>query len=177
MAQGNAKAAKPSLQSQVPVILYEEPTGHNEGGIPFPYIEVPKNGVMPPVLFIFEYKHTGEFEPDEKGNPAAIIDQMLHKYVDLEHLKEKLSPGLYDSVRVALGMKPLKEAQAAGQKILDKVQANVNKFDVAAERKRLEEERNVAEANKKLEDMRAKLANIEIGFGLATDEDEVSNKE
>lgn len=166
------KDQKQSLQSQVPLILYEEPTGKNEGGIPFPYIEIPKAGAMPPVLFIFEYKHTGEFEPDEKGNPAAIVDQFLHKYVDLEHLKDKLSPATYDMVRVALGMKPLKEAQAAGQKILDKVKSNVANFDVSAERKRLEEERNVAEASKKLEDMRNKLANMEITFGLATDEEE-----
>jgi hypothetical protein len=171
------KQEKKSLHSQVPVILYEEPTGQNEGGIPFPYIEVPKDGVMPPVLFIFEYKHTGEFEPDDKGNPAAIIDQMLHKFVDLEHLKEKLSPGLYDSVRVALGMKPLAEAKAAGKKIMDKVQKNIEAFDVNAQRKKVEEERNVAEANKKLADMREKLASLQIGFGVADDVDSTTKND
>lgn len=169
---GANKAPKQSLHSQVPVILYEEPTGKNEGGIPFPYIEVPKNGLMPPVLFIFEYKHTGEVEPDERGNPAAIVDQFLHKYVDLEHLKDKLPAGTYDAVRVALGMKPLREAQEAGQKILDKVNANVAKIDVNAERKRLEEERNVEEANKKLQNMRDKLANMQFSLGLAEDDKE-----
>jgi len=173
MKNTNSKGSqKQSLQSQVPVILYEEPTGKNDGGIPFPYIEIPKEGAMPPVLFIFEYKHTGEFEPDEKGNPAAIVDQYLHKYVDLEHLKDKLSPATYDMVRVALGMKPLKEAQVAGQKILDKVKSNVANFDTNAERKRIEEERNIAEASKKLEDMRNRLANMEITLGLATDEED-----
>lgn len=82
---------------------------------------------MPPVLFIFEYRHTGEVEPDEKGREVPIIDQIPHKYVDMELLKEKLSPEVNDVVRVALGMKPLKEAQSSGQAILDKVYSKIDK--------------------------------------------------
>ena len=42
-----------SKQPQLPVILYEEPSGKNDKGISMPYIEVQKEGQMPPMLFIF----------------------------------------------------------------------------------------------------------------------------
>lgn len=109
---------------EIPEILYEEP---QPGIAPnrIPYIEVPKEKQMPPVLFIFEYKHTGETEPGPNGDPMAIVDQVPHKYVDMELLKEKLSPETNDEVRVALGLKPLLEAQKKGKDILDKVDKNV----------------------------------------------------
>lgn len=112
---------------EVPVILYEEP---KEGckPSPIPYIEVTREGKMPPVLFIFEYKHSGEQEPGPDGQPLEIVDQIPHKYCDLEFLKEKLPPHLNDMVRMCLGMKPLKEAQVEGQKVIDKVQQNAEKF-------------------------------------------------
>lgn len=112
---------------EVPTILYEEPQAGLKPN-PIPYVEVAQNGKMPPVLFIFEYKRTGEFEPDMKGNPVEIVDQIPHKYVDLEHLKDKLPPHLNDMVRTLLGMKPLKEAQMEGQVILDKVMKNADTF-------------------------------------------------
>jgi len=164
------------LKNQVPLILYEEPTGKTDTGIPFPYIEVPKEGIMPPVLFIFEYKHTGEFEPDDRGKESAIVDQIPHKYVDLEHLKDKLSPAVYDTVRTALGMKPLKEAQEAGQKILDKVYSNIGALDKDAEKERLEKLRSVEEVKPKLNDLKKKLENMQISFGLANDNDDESGK-
>ncbi|MFA6049794.1 MAG: hypothetical protein WC761_01235 [Candidatus Paceibacterota bacterium] len=110
---------------EMPLILYEEPSSRGEKGIPFPYIEIQKEKVMPPVLFIFEYKHTGEVEPDDNGKDAAIIDQIPHKYIDMEYLKEKLSAEVNDVIRVAVGMKPLKQAQVEGQKVLDRVFAKV----------------------------------------------------
>lgn len=109
---------------EVPVILYEEPKPGDKPN-PIPYIDVPVKGKMPPVLFIFEYRQTGEYEPDSKGNPVEMVDQIPHKYVDMEHLKDKLPPHLNDMIRTLLGMKPLKEAQEKGQVILDKVQKNV----------------------------------------------------
>ena len=112
---------------EIPEILYEEPK-RGEQPSPFPFIEVKVGKKMPPVLFIEEFQHTGESEPDEKGNPQPIVDRVMHKYVDLEVLKEKLPPHLNDLVRVALGMQPLKKAQEAGQKILDKVGANAEKI-------------------------------------------------
>ena len=51
---------------------------------------------------------------------------LIHKFVDMEILKEKLDEDTNDKVRVALGMKPLAEAQAAGKPIMDKVMAAVN---------------------------------------------------
>lgn len=116
--------AKQNEKYEVPVILYEEPKG-GEKPNPIPYIDVPAQGKMPPVLFIFEYRQTGEYEPDSKGNPVEIVDQIPHKYVDMEHLKDKLPPHLNDMIRTLLGMKPLKEAQKEGQVILDKVNKNV----------------------------------------------------
>lgn len=115
------------VKAKFPILYYEE-TEPGEPVNPIPYIEIEdKQDFMPPVLFVHEYRHTGEFEPDEKGNPRPIVDMYMHKYVDMELLKEKLPEDVNDAVRVALGMKPLKEAQATGQQILDKVNSNIEK--------------------------------------------------
>ena len=132
-------------QPQLPVILYEEPSGKNDKGISMPYIEVPKEGQMPPMLFIFEYKHTGETEPDERGREVAIVDQIPHKYVDMEYLKDRLSPDLNDQIRVALGMKPLQVAKEEGQKILDKVMFQVSIIKDEAEKEKIEKIELVAQ--------------------------------
>ena len=132
-------------QPQLPVILYEEPSGKNDRGISMPYIEVQKGGQMPPMLFIFEYKHTGETEPDDRGREVAIVDQIPHKYVDMEYLKERLSPELNDHVRVALGMKPLQVAKQEGQKIMDKVMFQVSIMKDEAEKEKLEKRELVAQ--------------------------------
>jgi hypothetical protein len=140
-------------QPQLPVILYEEPSGKNERGISMPYIEVPKGGQMPPMLFIFEYKHTGETEPDDRGREVAIVDQIPHKYVDMEYLKEKLTPELNDQIRVALGMKPLQVAKQEGQKILDKVMFQVSVIKDEAEKEKKEKQELVAkELEKKMKE-------------------------
>ena len=125
-------------QPQLPVILYEEPSGKNDRGISMPYIEVQKGGQMPPMLFIFEYKHTGETEPDDRGREVAIVDQIPHKYVDMEYLKERLTPELNDQIRVALGMKPLQIAKEEGQKIMDKVMFQVSIMKDEAEKEKIE---------------------------------------
>jgi hypothetical protein len=132
-------------QPQLPVILYEEPSGKNDKGISMPYIEVQKEGQMPPMLFIFEYKHTGETEPDDRGREVAIVDQIPHKYVDMEYLKDRLSPELNDQIRVALGMKPLQVAKQEGQKIMDKVMFQVSIIKDEAEKEKLEKRELVAQ--------------------------------
>ena len=132
-------------QPQLPVILYEEPSGKNDKGISMPYIEVQKEGQMPPMLFIFEYKHTGETEPDDRGREVAIVDQIPHKYVDMEYLKDRLSPELNDQIRVALGMKPLQVAKEEGQKILDKVMFQVSIIKDEAEKEKIEKRDLVAQ--------------------------------
>lgn len=113
------------VKFKFPIIYYEESDSASSATNPIPYIEVEKDEPWPFVLFIQEYRHTGEFEPDHKGNPAPILDMIMHQYVDMLTLKEKLSAETYDIVRVALGMKTLKEAQRDGAKILDKVEKNV----------------------------------------------------
>lgn len=105
---------------KIPVILYET----EEQALP--YIEVEKDDDMPPVLFIQEYKHTGEIEPDDQGNEQPIVDMTVHMYADMEFLSNKLTPEMYDDVRVAMGLKPLQQAREEGQKVLDKVYSNVN---------------------------------------------------
>lgn len=118
-----------SNKPKLPVILYEEPTPGQPAN-PIPYIEVGISEEMPPVLFLSEYKETGEFEPDPQFGSRPIVDMLIHKYVDLDHLKIKLDAKTFDKIRVALGMKPLKQAQKDGKKILTKVYANaeVNKI-------------------------------------------------
>jgi len=108
---------------KLPIIYYEEP--ENGYANPIPYIEMDKEEEWPSILFIQEYRHTGEFEPDHKGNPSPIMDMIIHQYVDMLTLKDRVSEETYDIIRVALGMKPLREAQQAGAKILDKVEKNL----------------------------------------------------
>jgi hypothetical protein len=108
-----------------PEILYEETRAGEPA--PFPFIET-KGAAMPVSLWIFEYKHTGEFEPGPRGEEVPIVDQVPHQFVDLSVLKEKLRPDLFDEVRIALGMLPLKEAAQRGKEKLDKILANVEKI-------------------------------------------------
>ena len=125
-------------QHKIPVILYES----EEQNIP--YIEIQEDEEMPKALFIQEFKHTGEFEPDSSGNDAPIVDMRVRMYIDMEHLSVKLTPERYDEVRVAVGLKPLQEAKEEGQKILDKVMGNVNSQvqDTLDQKKKVKEELN-----------------------------------
>lgn len=109
---------------KIPVILYEETPG-GERQNPIPFIEVEQDDTMPPVLFVFEYRDTGETEPGDEGQDLPVVEQIPHQYIDMQFMKEKTSPELYDQLRVALGMQTLKEAQKEGQKILDKVFTNL----------------------------------------------------
>lgn len=111
--------------SKIPILYYEEESGDG-GSNPIPYIPMEVNEQWPVVLFVQEYRETGEFEPDDSGNPQPICDMIMHKYVDMGHLAENLTPEANDMVRVALGLDPLNVAQEKGQKILDKVYDNVN---------------------------------------------------
>lgn len=108
---------------KIPILYYEEPAP-GEPANPIPYIEVALDEEMPKVLFISEYKETGEFEVDTGMGSQPIWDMMIHKYVDLDHLQKVVKPKVFDQIRVALGMKPLKEARKAGKPMLDKVLQN-----------------------------------------------------
>jgi len=113
------KQALPKL----PVILYED-TLPGEEPNPIPYIEIKQDESMEPVLFISEYKETGEFEIDTEQGSVPIVDMLIHAYASLDRLKTVLGPERFDEVRVALGMQPLHTAVTEGQKILDKVTNN-----------------------------------------------------
>ena len=105
---------------KIPVILYES----EEQAIP--YVEVPNQEDMPPTLFIQEYKHTGDFEPDANGDEQPIVDMIMHMFIDMDFLSKKLNPELYDLVRVSVGLQPVEKAREEGQKIFDKVYENIN---------------------------------------------------
>ena len=110
----------PKKQAKIPVILYE-----SEDQV-LPYIEVGQEDEMPTALFIQEYKHTGEYEPDSNGKERPIVDMLVHMFVNMSTLSEKLPLDLYDQVRVAIGLQPVEKARQDGQKIMDKVISNVN---------------------------------------------------
>ena len=109
--------------SWYPEIMYEE----SEDGISskIPFVLVPEDQKMPELLFVFESRESGEFEPGLDGNPVPILEMDLHQYADMKILKEGLAPDLFDQVRSCLGLKPLTEAIAAGQKITSNVRKNI----------------------------------------------------
>lgn len=99
----------------IPEICYEESGSGVTSSIPF--IDVPPGHSMPPVLFIFESKMTGDFEPNELGEESPIVELDLFQYANLKILKEKLSSELYDEVRLALGLERLKDAVEKGKNL------------------------------------------------------------
>ena len=107
----------------IPEIVYEETADGLTSHIPF--INVPEGEEMPPVLFVFESKDTGEFEPDAEGNESPIVEIVLHQYADMQILKEGLSAAEYDRVRAVLGLLPLQEATTKGKAITDSIAASL----------------------------------------------------
>ena len=107
----------------VPEICYEE----SEDGVTsqIPFIEVPADRRMPQVLFIFETRHTGEFEPGLDGDEVPVFDMDLHQYGDMNVLRDNLPTNIYDMCRRALGLQPLEQATAAGKEITQKVRDNI----------------------------------------------------
>ena len=108
---------------EIPVILYEEPQPGAKPN-PIPYIEVAKDKTMPPVLWLFEYKETGEEEVGNDGEPVKVVDQIPHQYCDMAFLKEKLPEHLYDMVRTSIGLEPLKKAKEKGRALLNNVKGS-----------------------------------------------------
>jgi hypothetical protein len=142
-------------KQELPEILYESPAYPGEETSPIPYIESSESNSMPVSIFIFEYFETGEIEPDERGKPAKIVEQIPHQYVDMVVLKEVLTSQQLDKVRVALGMKPLATAQKEGKITIDKIMAKEEQLREQA--LKTQDERITAhkdaitERNKKLE--------------------------
>ena len=95
----------------IPEIVYEEADDGLTSNIPF--ISVPQGQNMPKILFIFESRETGEFEPGSEGEELPVTEIDLHQYADMNTLRDSLSSNLYNEVRVALGLEPLEVAIAA----------------------------------------------------------------
>jgi hypothetical protein len=110
-------------RSWIPEIMYEEADDGATSNLPF--ILVPNGEIMPKILFVFESRDTGEFEPNDQGDPVPIMEMDLHQYADMLILKKGLEPELYDKVRDVLGLQPLKQAAAAGSKITENVRKNL----------------------------------------------------
>ena len=109
----------------IPEIMYEEAA--EEAGISshIPFIPVPEDEEMPKILYIFESRETGEFEPGPSGEELPVTNFELHQYADMAVLKEKLSPPIYDIIRAVLGLEPLKVAVLKGKDITDKIRSNM----------------------------------------------------
>lgn len=107
----------------VPEIMYEEDETGMSSQIPF--IHVPNNESMPKMLFIFESKNTGQFEPGPNGEDLPVTELDLYQYANMNYLKTRLNPIEYDNVRFALGLEPLRTAAIKGQQITSNVRVAV----------------------------------------------------
>jgi len=106
------------MSNWIPEVMYEE-------GSNLPHIQVPEGESMPGMLFVFSATETGEFEPDEEGNPLPILEMDLHQYADMVTLKNNLDTTTYDTVRAALGLEPLASAEEKGRQISQNIRENV----------------------------------------------------
>tara|TARA_B100000287_G_C20638200_1_gene782496 strand:- start:120 stop:470 length:351 start_codon:yes stop_codon:yes gene_type:complete len=107
----------------IPEIMYEEAEDGATSSLPF--IMVPSDQEMPKILFLFESRETGEFEPNLEGDPVPIMEMELHQYADMLILKEGLDEETYDKVRACLDLQPLREAAEAGKKITNNIRKNL----------------------------------------------------
>ena len=109
--------------SWYPEICYEE----SEEGVTskIPFIPVPIGEEMPVMLFVFQSKETGEFEPGFDGEALPVTELDLHQYADMAQLKSGLSEDLYDQVRMCLGLEPLRQSAVKGMQLTDKIRNNL----------------------------------------------------
>ena len=107
----------------IPEIMYEE----TEDGISshIPFVMVPPGENMPLLLYVFESRETGEYEPNLEGNPVPIIEMDLHQYADMGVLKSNLDEETYNKVRTCLNLEPLQQAAEKGTKITDSIRKKV----------------------------------------------------
>ena len=112
-----------------PEIMYEEAEGGTSSKIPF--VLVPEGEVMPSLLYVFESRETGEFEPGPEGEMLPMMEMDLHQYADMSILKQKLDEETYDTVRMCFNLKPLREASEAGRKITNNVRENLREKTIS----------------------------------------------
>jgi len=106
-----------------PEIMYEE--GDDGVSSKIPFVLVPQDKEMPSLIYVFESRETGEYEPGLDGEPLPILEMDLHQYADMSVLKERLTPVEFDNVRYALGLDSLITASTAGKKITDSIRQNI----------------------------------------------------
>ena len=104
----------------VPEIFYEETeddglTSH------IPFITPPEDEEMPKILFIFESRETGEFEPGNDGEDLPVTQLDLHQYADMTILKDGLDVDTFDKVRAALDLETVAAAAASGARITERI--------------------------------------------------------
>ena len=123
--------------TSIPEILYEAPKYPGAKTDPIPFIEVPQNLRMPPVLFIIEHKHTGEMEIGLGGVPEEVTEDTPHRYVDLEFLLERLeghfTPEQVTQVYYALGMQSRAESRKLGEAAMSRVLGKTEEITEASE--------------------------------------------
>ena len=110
----------------IPEIMYEE-SPEMEMSSHIPFIPVPPEEVMPEILYVFESRETGEYEPGSEGEELPVTEMDLHQYADMNILKSRLDEETYDKIRICLGLEPLRQAVEKGQKITESVRNNINK--------------------------------------------------
>lgn len=108
----------------VPEILYEETEEGGSSSLPF--IMVPSDQVMPKLIYIWESKDTGEWEPNNVGDPVPVYEWDLHQFADMLFLKNHLDPDIYDKVRLALGLEKLADAIKKGEETTEKIKNNLD---------------------------------------------------
>ena len=120
-----------SKNNWYPEIMYEEQEDGVSSKIPF--VMVPEDQQMPNLIYVFESRETGEFEPGLSGEPVPIIEMDLHQYADMASLKNNLDESTYDIVRNALGLEPLAEASGKGKEITNSIRQNLSEKTQPAE--------------------------------------------
>jgi hypothetical protein len=107
-----------------PELMYEDDDSGQASKIPF--IMVPTEEEMPKVLFVFESRETGEVEPGPEGEDLPVVQWDLHQYADMNILKEALAPDVFDLVRAALGLEPVKAAAAKGSRLTENIRTKLS---------------------------------------------------
>ena len=110
--------------SWIPEIMYEE-SSEGSATSQLPFVPVPEGESMPTLLYIFESRETGEYEPGLSGEEVPVIQMDLHQYADMVVLKENLAPDVYDVVRSALGLESMTTAAIKGREITERIRGNV----------------------------------------------------
>lgn len=113
-----------SKRNWLPEILYEE-SGDDTLSSNIPFIPIPSGEEMPILLYIFESRDTGEYEPGPEGEDLPVTEMELHQYADMAVLKNQLDLETYDKVRICLDLEPMKSAVDKGRDITNNIRQNL----------------------------------------------------